>query len=39
MQVIRELSALGLVGEADPLTGLSTVAAYSRDTYEFARHL
>ena len=34
VEVIRDLSALDLVGEPDPLTGLSTVAAYSRDTDE-----
>ena len=31
VQVIRDLSALGLVGDPDPLTGLATVTAYSRD--------
>jgi hypothetical protein len=34
VRVIRNLSALGLVGEPDPVTGLFTFEAYSRGTYQ-----
>jgi hypothetical protein len=34
VRVIRHLSDLGLVGEPDPITGLHSFEAYSRDTYQ-----